>query len=97
MESVIVLMFSQAIIKIVGLIYKIYLTNKEGFGDRGNAIYGAAFQIYALFLTVCSIGVPNAIAKLVSARVAMGDDKGAYRIFKIAFALFGFLGFIGGV
>jgi len=94
MESVIVLMFSQVIIKIVGLIYKLYLTNKEEFGDRGNAIYGAAFQIYALFLTVCSIGVPNAIAKLVSARVAMGDNKGAYRIFKIAFALFGFLGFI---
>lgn len=94
MESVILLMFSQVIIKIVGLIYKLYLTNKEGFGDRGNAIYGAAFQIYALFLTVCSIGVPNAIAKLVSARVAMGDNKGAYRIFKIAFALFGFLGFI---
>ena len=94
MESVIVLMFSQFIIKIVGLIYKLYITNKEGFGDRGNAIYGAAFQIYALFLTVCSIGVPNAIAKLVSARVAMGDNKGAYRIFKIAFALFGFLGFI---
>lgn len=94
MENVIVLMFSQVIIKIVGLIYKLYLTNKEGFGDRGNAIYGAAFQIYTLFLTVCSIGVPNAIAKLVSARVAMGDTKGAYRIFKIAFAIFGFLGFI---
>lgn len=93
MESVIVLMFSQVIIKIVGLIYKIYLTNKEGFGDRGNAIYGAAFQIYALFLTVCSIGVPNAISKLVASKVAIGDNKGAYRIFKIAFALFGFLGF----
>jgi len=94
MESVILLMFSQFIIKIVGLIYKIYLTNKKGFGDIGNAIYGAAFQIYALFLTVCSIGVPNAISKLVSAKVAIGDNKGAYRIFKIAFALFGFLGFI---
>ena len=94
MESVIVLMFSQVIIKIVGLIYKLYLTNKDGFGDRGNAIYGAAFQIYALFLTVCSIGVPNAISKLVASKVAIGDNKGAYRIFKIAFALFGFLGFI---
>ncbi|MBO4816159.1 MAG: oligosaccharide flippase family protein [Clostridia bacterium] len=87
-------MFSQVIIKIVGLVYKLYVTNKEGFGDRGNAIYGGAFQIYALFLTVSSIGVPNAISKLVAAKVAIGDNKGAYRIFKIAFALFGFLGFI---
>ena len=89
------LMLSQVIIKIVGLIYKLYLTNKEGFGDRGNAIYGAAFQIYSLFLTVSSIGVPNAISKLVSSKVAIGDNKGAYRIFKIAFAMFGLLGFVG--
>lgn len=95
MEGVIVLMFSQVIIKIVGLIYKIYLTNKEGFGDRGNAIYSSAFQIYAIFLTVSSIGVPNAISKLVSSKVAVGDNKEAYRIFKIAFAMFGLLGFIG--
>ena len=94
MKGVIVLMFSQVIIKIVGLIYKMYLTNKEGFGDRGNAIYSGAFQIYALFLTISSIGVPNAISKLVSAKVAIGDNKGAYRIFKISFAIFGILGFI---
>ena len=59
-------MLSQVIIKIIGLIYKLYLTNKKGFGDMGNAIYGSSFQIYALFLTISSIGVPNAISKLVS-------------------------------
>ena len=95
MEGVITLMFSQVIIKIVGLLYKLYLTNKEGFGDKGNAIYGGAFQIYAVFLTISSIGVPNAISKLVSAKLAIGDNKGAYRIFKIAFAIFGLLGFTG--
>ena len=95
MEGVIVLMSSQIIIKIIGLIYKLYLTNKQGFGDKGNAIYGSAFQIYALFLTVSSIGVPNAISKLVSSKLAIGDNKGAYRIFKIAIALFGVCGFIG--
>ncbi len=94
MESIIILMFSQFIIKIVGLVYKLYVTNKEGFGDKGNAIYGSAFQIYALFLTISSIGVPNAISRLVAAKAAIGDNKGAYRIFKIAFVLFGFLGFI---
>ena len=88
-------MFSQVIIKIVGLIYKIYLTNKEGFGDHGNAIYNSGFQIYAIFLTISSIGVPNAIAKLVSQKVAIGDNKGAYRVFKVAIILFGLIGFIG--
>ena len=95
MKGILILMFSQLIIKIVGLIYKLYLTNKEGFGDHGNAIYAAGFQIYALLLTLSSIGVPNAVSKLVSAKLAVGDNRGGYRIFKIALALFGLLGFIG--
>lgn len=71
-----------------------YLTNREGFGDKGNAIYGGGFQIYALLLTISSIGVPNAVSKLVSERVAIGDHKGAHKIFKIAIVTFGLLGFL---
>lgn len=93
MKSVLLLMISQVFIKILGLVYKLYLTNREGFGDKGNAIYGSGFQIYALFLTISSVGIPGAIAKLVSERVAIGDHRGAHRIFKIAFITFGFIGF----
>ena len=32
---------------------------------------------------------------LISSRVAIGDNKGAYRIFKIAISIFGLIGFIG--
>ena len=49
MQGVLAIMFSQVLIKILGLAYKLYLTNREGFGDEGNAIYGAGFQIYACF------------------------------------------------
>ena len=94
MQSVLVLMISQLAIKLLGLIYKIYLTNKEGFGDTGNAIYSSGYQIYALLLTISSIGVPNAISKLVSEKVAIGDNKGAHRIFKIALLTFGVIGFV---
>lgn len=88
-------MFSQVIIKILGLIYSMYLTNREGFGDSGNAIYMGGYQIYALLLTLSSIGVPNAISKLIAERVAKGDRKGADRVFKIAFCTFAIIGFIG--
>lgn len=94
MQGVIVLMVSQLIIKIAGLFYKIYLTNKTGFGDTGNAIYSAGFQIYALFLSISSIGVPSAISQLISSKVAVGDNRGAHRIFKVAISIFGILGFI---
>ena len=94
MSSVLILMISQVLIKILGLIYKLYLTNREGFGDKGNALYSSGFQLYALFLTISSIGIPGALAKLVSEKIAIGDTKGAHRIFKIAFVTFGLIGFL---
>ena len=95
MQGVMALMFSQVLIKLLGLIYKWYLTNKEGFGDKGNAIYSAGFSIYALLLTISSTGVPNAVARLVSKHTANGDYRGAHRIFKIAFGTFAIIGLMG--
>lgn len=95
MQGVLALMVSQVLIKFLGFAYKWYLTNKDGFGDEGNAIYSAGFQIYALLLSISSIGVPNAVSKLVAERLSLGDTKGAHRIFKIAFATFGVIGLIG--
>ena len=59
------LLISQVLVKIFGVLYSLYLTNKVGFGDEGNAIYMSGYQIYALLLTLSSIGVPNAISKLI--------------------------------
>lgn len=95
MKSVLVLMFSQVLIKLLGFVYRVYLTNREGFGDEGNAIYSGGYQIYAILLTISSIGVPNAISKLVSEKVAIGDNRGANRILKIAMMTFGMIGFCG--
>ena len=95
LKNVTVLLFSQAVIKIIGIIYKLYLTNKTGYRDTGNAIFSAAFQVYTIFLTICSIGVPNAISALISSKFAVSDNNGAYRILKIAIVIFGSIGFIG--
>lgn len=95
MQGVLTLMISQVLIKVLGLVYTLYLTNRQGYGDTGNAISSGAYQIYAMLLTVSAIGVPNAISKLVSERIAVGDHKGANRIFKIGFATFAVIGLIG--
>lgn len=93
LKNIVVLLVAHIFIKIIGVINKIYLTNKQGFGDEGNAIYSSAFQIYALFLTISSMGIPNAVSKIVSERLAVGDSKGAHKTFKIAIIAFGLLGF----
>lgn len=94
LKNVAILVVAHVFIKIIGIVNKIYLTNREGFGDEGNAIYSSAFQVYALFLTITSVGIPNAVSKLVSERLAIGDSKGAHKVFKIAVISFGMIGFL---
>ena len=91
-RGVLSLFTAQIIIKIFGMVYSLYLTNKKGFGDAGNAIYMSGYQIYALFLTISSIGVPNAISKLVSEKLANNEEYGADRIFKTALITFSIFG-----
>jgi stage V sporulation protein B len=93
--GIVTLLVSQILVKLIGVVYKIYITNKEGFGDEGNAIYSGSYQIYALLLTLSSIGVPAAISKLVSERITVGDRRNARRIFKIALLTYGIIGLIG--
>lgn len=94
-NGIISLVISQVLIKIFGVVYSIYITNKTGFGDEGNAIYMSGYQIYALLLTISSIGVPNAIAKLVAEKNTQKDIINRERIFKIAIFLFAIIGAIG--
>ena len=94
LSGIIVLMFSQVIVKILGMVYSLYLTNKQGFGDSGNAIYTSSYQIYAIFLTISSIGIPNAVSKLVAENLSIGDIKGAKRVFRVSIAIFSFVGFL---
>lgn len=94
MKNVAILIFSQLLIKVLGLIYKLVITNVPGFGDTGLGYYSAGYQIYALLLTLSSIGIPSVISKLVSERIAIGDTKGAQRIFSVAFKFFTTVGFV---
>lgn len=94
-QSVFALMIAQVIVKILGLVYKLYLTNRSGFGDEGNAIANGGFQIFALILSVVAIGIPTAISKLVAENLANGNYKGAHKIFRVSLIIFSTIGMIG--
>ena len=87
-------MIAQIIIKILGFVYRIVLTNIEGFSDLGNSYYGSGYSVYAFILAIATMGIPNTISKLVSEKIAIGDKRGAHRIFKTAMLLFTFIGII---
>ena len=88
MKNILILMFAQIMVKILGLVYKFVITNFDGFGDTGLGYYSSGYQIYSLLLALSSIGIPSVISKLVSERIAINDQKGAQRIFRICMVLF---------
>lgn len=94
MKNVLMLMIAQVAIKVLGFLYRLVIINIEGFGDTGNGYYSTGYQIYSLLLTLSSVGIPTVISKLVSERVAIGDHKGAHRIFKTALKTFTVIGMV---
>lgn len=92
--NVIIIFTAQIVVKLLGMLYRLVITNIDGFGDAGNGYYSAGFQIYTLLLAISSVGIPNAISKLVSERVVVSDYAGAKQIFKTAFFIFAVIGFV---
>ena len=95
MAGVFTIMIAQVVIKLLGFVYRHVLTIIPEFGDEGNGLYGIGFNIYMLLLTLATVGVPGAISKLVSNRVAKGEIKEAKHIFKVALLLFSIIGIVG--
>lgn len=95
MINVSIILLAQIAVKILGMVYRMVITNIGGFGDQGNGYYSSGFQVYTLLLAISSVGIPNAISKMTAERNALGDYKGAHKIFKSALALFTIVGLIG--
>ena len=92
--NVVMLMMANIVIKLLGLVYRLAITNVKGFGDLGNGYYSAGYQVYAVLLIISSQGIPGAVSKLVSAKVAKGEYNKAHRIFKVSLFVFGLIGLI---
>ena len=77
-----ILAFAGVITKIIGAVYRIPLTNTVG--TEGMGYYNVAFSIYTIALMLTSYSLPLAVSKLVSARVAVGQYRNAFKVFKCA-------------
>ena len=80
------------IAKILGIIYVIPFHSI--IGDEGGALYGYAYTIYALFVSLASAGIPLAISKLVSEYQTMGYYKAKRKVFLLGREIALITGFI---
>lgn len=87
-SGVLTIFGAQLVVKILGLVYRLVITNIDGFGDLGNGYYSAGFQIYTLLLALSSVGIPSAISRLVAQSEASGDHVRSEAVFHTAMTLF---------
>lgn len=80
------------VIKILGAIYKIPLGNI--LGDEGYGYFSVAYNIYNVFLTMATAGMPVALSRMISEADTLGRPMQVRKIFRVAwltFAVFGLL------
>lgn len=80
------------IMKVLGAIYKIPLSNI--LGDAGYGYFNAAYSIYFVMLTISSAGLPVALSRIISERG--GDENQALRskIFRVSLISFTVIGIV---
>ena len=93
LNGALVLVLATAFVEIIGVLYKIPLT--ELIGTMGRGYTGTAFNIYIPVYNIAMAGLPVAISKLVAQSVAEGHFNNVKKIFRIAFWLFFAAGSIG--
>lgn len=80
------------VVKVMGAFFRIPLGNF--IGSEGMSYYQGAYAFFNQLLVVSTAGIPTAIAKIVSERLATGNEKGASRVLKAANKLMLFMGLL---
>ena len=92
LHGAVILTAGLAVIKVLGAIYKIPIANilgKEGYG-----MFLAAYNVYNVFYTASTAGIPVAMARLIAAADANGRPLQIRRYYRVGLSTFFVIGFI---
>ncbi len=88
-----VLAIGTAIVKVIGLLFKVPLNRV--IGEAGFGYFTTAYDIYSLLLIVSTAGLPVAMSRMISEARALGRTKQIQQIYRTALIVFLILGIIG--
>lgn len=92
LHGAVILTAGVVIMKILGAIYKIPLGNI--LGDEGYAHFMVAYNIYNVFLTLSTAGLPVALSRMISEADTLGRTMQMRRTFRVAFVTFACIGLL---
>lgn len=95
MSGVVALTVSTAIVKLIGVLYKIPMLRL--LGDEGMGYFNSAYEIYSVFYILATAGLPVAVSILVAERnnKKQTNSYEITRVFRVALSIFTALGVIG--
>ncbi len=89
------LSISTFIVKIIGAVFRIPITNMIGI--EGLGYFGTAYNLYFIIYSLTTSGIAIAVSKLVAENKALGKEENIRLIVRYAFMLFFVIGLIGSV
>lgn len=93
LQGTLVLIVANGLTKLIGACFKIPLTYL--LHEEGMAIFNTAYQLYVFLFIIATAGLPVAVSKMVSERLALDDIQNAKRVFRAEMILIIGLGLIG--
>lgn len=87
-----ILAVGSIIVKLIGALYKIPLGNI--LSNESYTNFNTAYNVYNLFLTISTAGLPVALSKTISEADTLGRRNQIQRIFHVALTTFAVLGLI---
>ncbi len=93
LNGALVLSLATIIVKVIGVIYKIPLTQMIGTVGRG--YFDSAYSLYVPIYTISMAGLPVAVSNMVSKELALGHFRDVKIIHKVAKRLFLIMGILG--
>ena len=92
-QGAMILSVSLIIVKLLGFIYKVILQNI--IEENGMAYHNAAYNMFAVILTIATAGLPVAIARVIASNTEQNNYKNIVKIKKIAIKICGTMGLLG--
>ena len=92
MHGAAILTVGVVIMKLLGAIYKVPLGNI--LGDYGYGIFLATYNVYNIFFTLSTAGLPVALSRLIAEADARGEDSLKEKTFRSAIVTFAAIGMV---
>lgn len=93
MKGAVILIIANALVKVIGAVFKIPLTYI--IGEEGMGYFSTAYQMYTWLFIIATAGIPVAISKMVSESIAKNKAYEARHILSVSMKLLMCIGVFG--